>query len=51
MGVVFGPILVIVGCIILWTNEGRSARMIEALSEGRDAVVTISPTSLDSLHE
>lgn len=50
-GIIVGPLLIIGGSVLLWTNEGNNARMIAGMNEGRKSVVEIQSTSLDPANE
>ena len=50
-GIIVGPLLIIGGSVLLWTNEGNNARMIAGMNEGRKSVVEIQTNSIDPTNE
>lgn len=50
-GILFGFILVVIACILLFWNEGRTVKMQKTIDEGRSVVVNITPENLSSENE
>lgn len=50
-GLVIGPLMVVGAILLLTWNEGRSARMASALSEGERIVAPVSNTTVDPLFQ
>jgi hypothetical protein len=50
-GIVFGPVLAIGACVLLFWNEGRAVTTARSLTEGAAAVVSVSPDKVDSANE
>jgi hypothetical protein len=50
-GILVGIVMVVVGVVLLWFNEGRAVRTAKGLKQGAAAVVTVVPTLLDSSKE
>lgn len=50
-GIIFGFLLLAVGAILLFTNEGRSVKRYKDLKEGAGAVVTVDSASVDPANE
>ncbi|MEM1246085.1 MAG: TMEM43 family protein [Acidobacteriota bacterium] len=48
-GLLFAPILLLVGAVVLFGNEGRAVQRAKALEEGRAAVVSVK--ALDAANE
>lgn len=44
---ILGPIIVILGIILLWNNEGRAAKMNYATKEARKKVIDVSSETID----
>lgn len=47
MGIILGPILVLVSMGLLWNNEQDSANMIRSIESGRNSVVEASVSQID----
>ncbi len=50
-GILIGLVLVVVSCVLMFWNEGRSAQTAAALAEGAGAVVSVSSTQVDPAQE
>ncbi len=50
-GVFFGLVLLVVGCVLLFWNEGRAVRRAKALKEGAASVVSIDAGRMDPATE
>ena len=49
--ILFGIVLVIASCVLMFWNEGRSAQTAAALAEGAGAVVSVASTQVDPSQE
>jgi hypothetical protein len=47
MGVLFGLLLIIGTCVLLFWNEGRAVQTAKSLAEGSGLVVDVAPTAVD----
>ena len=47
VGIIVGPLLVLVAIGLLWWNEGRAIRTATALEEGKGQVITVSADSVN----
>ncbi len=50
-GVVFGLLMVLLACWLLFKNEGRAVERYKTLKEGGGAVVSVSADTIDAAHE
>lgn len=50
-GVLFGLILVLVGIVLLFWNEGRAVQTAKSLAEGKGIVVSVQNTAVDAANE
>jgi hypothetical protein len=50
-GVIFGVILIIAACVVLFWNEGRAVKTARSLSEGAGVVQTVAADKLDPANE
>ena len=50
-GIVFGFILICIGSVLLYWNEGRYVRTAQGLAEGKGSVVDIQDSKVDPAHE
>jgi len=50
-GIFFGVLLLILGIVLLFWNEGRAVKRTKTLKEGAGAVVSIAAAPLDPAHE
>ncbi len=50
-GVLFGLLLLIVACVLLFWNEGRAVQTAKSLAEGSGLVVDVTPDTLDPAME
>ncbi len=48
VGLILGPILIIIAIYVLWSNESRSVKTETGLNEGKAQVVTVKSDSVDS---
>lgn len=49
-GIVIGIVLFIAAFPLLWWNEGRAVKTAKSLKEGAASVISISPDSVNSIH-
>ena len=50
-GVLFGLLLLVVACVVLFWNEGRAVREAQTIEEGRHSVVDADPATLNPADE
>lgn len=50
-GVLFGLLLLVVGIVLLFWNEGRAVRTYRSLAEGKGLVVSVDPARVDPANE
>ena len=50
-GILGGFILIVIGVILLWWNEGNNVRNIKTIEEARGALVNVSSDKVDSANE
>ena len=50
-GVLFGLLLLLVGVILLFWNEGRAVQTYRSLAEGKGLVVSVDPARIDPANE
>lgn len=50
-GMIFGPILLIIACILLFLNEGRAVHTARTLTEAKGAVVSVDSAKVDPANE
>ncbi len=50
-GVIFGIVLVIGACVLLFWNEGRAVRTAQSLAEGGHAVQSVAADNVDAANE
>jgi Transmembrane protein 43 len=50
-GILFGIVLIILSCMLLFWNEGRAVQTTKSLNEGAGLVVDIGPGSVDPANE
>ena len=50
-GIGFGGILVVIGVVALFWNEGRTIKETRKLNEGAKVVVSVAPDSVDASNE
>jgi hypothetical protein len=50
-GIIFGFILIVAACVLLFWNEGRAVKTARSLSEGAGVVVTVAADKVDPANE
>ena len=50
-GVLFGLLLLVIGIVLLFWNEGRAVQTYRSLAEGKGLVVSADPTRVDPANE
>lgn len=50
-GILFGIVLIVLSCMLLFWNEGRAVQTTKSLNEGAGLVVDVSPGSVDPANE
>ena len=50
-GPLAGILMIVIGIIVLWNNEGNNVRNIKTIEEARGALVNVSSDKIDSANE
>lgn len=50
-GILLGLLMILIALPLLFWNEGRAVKQAQALSEGKGAVVSVSPEKVDPAHQ